>query len=156
MNQLQYLDLLEESRLYLESQQTECDRKYELNQFARMHYEQETGRMIFSNEGTFNKVVADYQIVGSLSGRSNTWLWAWDNPYLLENTIQDSWKVKEFGDKNNIDNLTNSKWEASEQEALDMTAIAANILKAKGFYSFLSDDIKVFVIFKRIKTIGVV
>ena len=82
------------------------------------------------------------------------WLWAWDNPYLLENAIQDIQKVKKFGDKNEIEKLTSPKWEATEQDAWDMTAIAANLLKARGAYSFLSDDIRVFVIFKRIKTIG--
>ena len=154
MNQLQYLELLEESRLYLDTQQAKCDQEYRLNHFNRMDYEQETGKMIFSDVGVIPRVVADYQIVGSLSGKSNTWLWAWDNPYLLENTIQDIRKVKEFGDENDIEKLTSPKWEATEQDAWDMTAIAANLLKARGAYSFLSDDIRVFVIFKRIKTIG--
>jgi len=154
MNQLQYLELLEESRLYLDKQQAECDQEYRLNYFNRMDYEQETGMMIFSDVGVIPRVVADYQIVGSLSERSNTWLWAWDNPYLLENTFQDIRKVKKFGDKNDIDKLTSPTWEATEQDAWDMTAIAANLLKARGAYSFLSDDIRVFVVFKRIKTIG--
>ena len=154
MNQLQYLELLEESRLYLNKQQAECDQEYRLNYFNRMDYEQETGMMIFSDVGVIPRVVADYQIVGSLSERSNTWLWAWDNPYLLENTFQDIRKVKKFGDKNDIDKLTSPTWEATEQDAWDMTAIAANLLKARGAYSFLSDDIRVFVVFKRIKTIG--
>jgi len=154
MNQLQYLELLEESRLYLDTQQAKCDQEYRLNHFNRMDYEQETGMMIFSDVGVIPRVFAEYQIVGSLSGRSNTWLWAWDNPYLLENTIQDIRKVKKFGDENDFDKLTSPTWEAAEQDAWDMTAIAANLLKARGAYSFLSDDIRVFVIFKRIKTIG--
>ncbi len=153
MNQIQYLELLEESRIYLDTQQAECDQEFRLNQFNRMDYEQETGRMIFSDVGVIPRVVADYQIVGSLSGRTNTWLWAWDNPYLLENTIQDIWEVKEFGDINDIEKLKSPKWEATEQDAWDMTAIAAYLLKARGAYSFLLDDIRVFVIFTRIKTI---
>lgn len=148
------MGLLEESRIYLDTKQAECDEEYRLNQFNRMDYEQETGRMIFSDVGAVSKVVADFQIVGSLSGRSSTWLWSWDNPYLLENTIQDIWKVKEFGDKNDIEKLTSPKWKATEQDAWDMTAIAANLLKAKGAYSFLSDDVRVFVIIMRIKTTG--
>ena len=154
MNQLQYLEILEESRIYLDTKQAECDREYRINQFHRVDYEQETGKMIFSDVGVIPRVVADYQIVGSLSRKSNTWLWAWDNPYLLDNTIQDIWEVKEFGDKNDIEKLKSPKWEATEQDAWDMTAIAANILNARGAYSFLSDDIRVFVIIKRIKTIG--
>ena len=154
MNQQQYLELLEESRIYLDTHQEECEQEFRLNQFNRMDYEQETGKMIFSDVGVIPRVVADYQIVGSLSERSNTWLWAWDNPYLLENTIQDIWEVKEMGDKNDIEKLISPKWEATKQDAWDMTAIAAYLLKAKGAYSFLSDDIRVFVILKQIKTIG--
>lgn len=154
MNQSQYLDLLEESRRYLDVQQAECDRKYGLKQFNRMDYEQETGRMIFSDVGVVPRLVADFQIVGSLSMKSHTWLWAWDNPYLLDNTIHEIWKVKGFGDLNDIEKLSSPKWQASEQDAWDMTAIAANLLKARGAYSFPSDDIRVFVIFIRMKMIG--
>jgi hypothetical protein len=155
MNQLFYKELLDKSRSYLKVIQAECDRGYGLNRYRRMEYEQETGKMIFSNEGELNRVFADYQIVGSLSQKSNTWLWSWDNPYLLENTMQEIRKVKDFGDSNNLDRLTTPKWEATEKDAWDMTAIAAGILKAKGAYSFLSDDIRVFMVFTRLKIIGV-
>jgi hypothetical protein len=154
MNQQQYQELLYESRLYLDSQQATCEQKYRLNQFNRMDYEQESGKMVFSDVGVIPRVVADYQIVGSLSERSHTWMWAWENPYLLENTFQDIWKVKEFGDQNNVDRLTSPTWRATEQDAWDMTSIAAHLLKASGAYSFQSDDIRVFVIFTRVKTIG--
>lgn len=156
MNQIQYRELLAKSREYLDKLQEECDQKFRLNQLNRMDYEQETGRMIFSDEGVRSRVVADYQIVGSLSGRSKTWLWAWDNPYLLENINQDIWEVKKFGDINSIEKLTTPKWEATEQDAWDMTAIAAKLLKAKGAYSFLSDDIRVYVILTRIVALGAV
>ena len=151
MNQLEYRQFIDESRLYLDKQQAACDLKYRMSRFRRMDYEQDTCRMIFSDGGNQKRVVADYQIVGSLSGKSNTWLWSWDNPYLLENTFEDIWRVKKFGEDNDIESLTNSKWEATEQDAWDMTAIAANLLNAKGAWSFLSDDIRVFVVFNRIK-----
>jgi hypothetical protein len=154
MDQFQFLSFLDESRDYLDSIRKECDLKYRLDQFHRMDYEQESGKMIFSDVGVVPRVVADYQIIGSLSGKSGTWLWAWDNPYLLENTVQDSWKVKDFGIENGISNLTSPKWEATEQDAWDMTAIAAKLLVAKGAYSFLSDDIRAFVIFKDLKITG--
>jgi hypothetical protein len=153
MSQLRYPELLEESRRYLDTQQAACDRKYGLRQFNRMDYEQENSRMIFSDVGVVPRLVADFQIVGSFSMKSRTWLWAWDNPYLLDNTINEIWKVKGFGDTNDIEKLASPTWEATEQDAWDMTAIAANLLQARGAYSFLSDDIRVFVIFTRLKMI---
>lgn len=154
MDQKKYTKLLEESREYLDRQQSACEKEFRLSQYHRMDYEQETCRMLFSNVGVVPKLITEYQIVGSLSTSSNTWLWSWDNPYLLDDTLEDIWEVKEFGDRNKIDSLSHSKWKASLEDAWDMTAIAARILKARGAYSFLSDDIRVFVVFRQLKVIG--
>ena len=35
---------------------------------------------MFSNEGQAQRLVADIVFVGSVSKRSNTWLWSWANP----------------------------------------------------------------------------
>ena len=151
MDSKKYSQFLEESRSYLDRHQETCEKDFSLSLYHRMDYEQDTCRMVFSNTGVTSELVAEYQIVGSLSASSGTWLWSWDNPYLLDNTIEEIWDVKEFGDQNNIDALSNPKWEATLEDAWDMTAIAARILKARGAYSFLSDDIRVFVIFKSLK-----
>jgi hypothetical protein len=119
-----------------------------------MDYEQESCRMIFSDIGVQPRVAANFQIVGSLSGSSGTWLWSWDNEYLLDITIEDIWQIKEFGEKNRIEKLINPKWDASDEDAWDMTAISTYLLKARGAYSFLSDDIRVYVVLKELSNIG--
>jgi len=154
MNETQYNDLLNKSRAYLESLMTECEREFKFGSLHRMDYEQESCRMIFSDISVQPRVVANFQIVGSLSGNSGTWLWSWDNEYLLDIAIEDIWYVKQFGDENMIEKLSSPKWNASKEDAWDMTAISAYLLKARGAYSFMSDDIRVFVIFKEIKLIG--
>lgn len=146
-------DLIRESRTYLERIQKTSENLYGLGKFHRMDYEQETGRMIFSDVGVVPKVVADFQIIGSLSQRSGTWLWAWDNPYLLENTTTAVQAVRRYGEKNRITRLTEPKWKASEQDAWDMTAVAALILKARGAWSFPSDDIRAFAVLTDIRRI---
>ena len=155
MNEAQYRELLKESRTYLESQMKECNRKYRFRSLHRMDYEQESCRMIFSDISVQPRVLANFQIVGSLSGNSGTWLWSWDNEYLLDMTIEDIWHVKEFGEKNMIEKLSNPKWDATDEDAWDMTAISAYLLKAQGAYSFLSDDIRVFVVLKEMSNIGI-
>ena len=154
MNEAKYHELLNESKAYLEMQRLECERQFNLSSLHRMDYEQETCRMIFSDVSVQPRVSADFQIVGSLSGSSGTWLWSWDNQYLLDNTIEDIWSVKEFGDENGVERLSSPKWNASVEDAWDMTAISAYLLKAKGAYSFLSDDIRVFVVLKEMSNIG--
>jgi hypothetical protein len=154
MNEAEYLELLNESRAYLESQMKECNREYKLGSLHRMDYEQESCRMIFSDMSVQPRVVANFQIVGSLSGSSGTWLWSWDNEYLLDIAIDDIWHVKEFGERNMIEKLSIPKWDASEKDAWDMTAISTYLLKARGAYSFLSDDTRVYVVLKEIGFIG--
>ena len=154
MTETQYKALLKESQAYLESQMKECNRKYKFRSLHRMDYEQESCRMIFSDISVQPRVLANFQIVGSLSESSGTWLWSWDNEYLLDVTIEDIWRVKEFGDENLIEKLSSPKWDATEEDAWEMTAISAYLLKSQGAYSFLSDDIRVFVVLKGMSNIG--
>ena len=147
-------NLISESQAYIDKQKAHCEQFYQLGQFHRMDYEQESCKMVFSDIDSIPKIVAEFQIIGSLSARSNTWLWAWDNPYLLDNTTQAVHELKKYGEKNDIGRLKDSKWEAEEKDAWEMTAVAAFILKACGAYSFPSDDIRVYAIFTNIKWIG--
>ena len=146
--------LIRDSLIYLDKQRAHCEKVYQLGKFKRMDYEQETGKMTFSDAGVVPRVVADFQIIGSLSSRSGTWLWAWDNPYLLENTASAVYEVKKFGEENGISKLTSPKWKAQEKDAREMTAVAAYILKAPGAYAFPSDEIRVYTVFTSIKWIG--
>ena len=147
-------NLIRDALIYSDKQNHYCEKFFRLGQFHRMDYEQETGRMIFSDTGVVPRVVADFQIIGSLSSRSATWLWAWDNPYLLENTSMAVQEVKKFGLENQIEKLISPKWTAEEKDAWEMTAVAAYILKAMGTYTFPSDDIRVFTVFTNIRWIG--
>jgi hypothetical protein len=147
-------ELIRDSLIYSEKQNLYCQKYYKLGQFSRMDYEQETGKMIFSDAGVIPRVIADFQIIGSLSAQSDTWLWAWDNPYLLENTAMAVLEVKRFGERNRIPKLTQPKWHAGAKDAREMNALAAYILKARGTYEFPSDDIRVYTVFTEIRWIG--
>jgi hypothetical protein len=74
MNETQYKELLNESQAYLEFQMKECNREFKFRSLHRMDYEQESCRMIFSDISAQPRVHANFQIVGSLSGDSGTWL----------------------------------------------------------------------------------
>jgi hypothetical protein len=150
MNQKEFTELIKKSREYLLEQQEIIKSKYNLDDYERMDYEQETGEMIFTLKNN-KKVIMSYQVVGSVSDQSNTWMWSWDNPYLLDNVKEDMLKVKAFGEKHGIDKLIQPKWPGNEDDGWAMTAIASSILKAKGAFSFLSEEMMVFVVFRDIK-----
>ena len=60
-------------------------------------------------------------------------------------------KVRQYGDKNRFEKLTEPKWTAEEVDGWEMTAIAAYLLKAKGAYRVKDDKIYIFMIFKQIE-----
>jgi hypothetical protein len=146
MNSKEYTDLLNKSREYLHGQQEIITKQYGLIDYERMDYEQDTGKMIFTVKDG-RKVIMSFQVVGSISDRSNTWMWSWDNPYLLENVAEEMFKVKAYGEKNGVEKLVTARWPGNDDDGWEMTAIATWVLKAKGAFSFLSDEMLVFVVF---------
>lgn len=150
MDAMQYNVLIKQSREYLLKQQEIIKKQYGLGDYERMDYEQEAGKMIFTVKGG-RKVIMSFQVVGSISDRSNTWMWSWDNPYLLENVKEEMLKVKDYGAKNGLEKLITPMWPGNDDDGWEMTAIAAWVLNAKGAYSFLSDEMLIFVVFTDIK-----
>lgn len=147
-------ELSTQSYEYLNEQQKICEEKYLLSLHERWFYDQETGLIIFYNADK-EYLRIHFEAVGSISLISNTWLWAWDNNTVLENTITNILKVKDFGEKNDFRKLFQPKWDADMYDGWEMTAIAAFILKAKGAYRTPNDKANVFS-FKLFKEIEVV
>jgi hypothetical protein len=135
---------------YLQDQQDTMNDKYQLTGYEDWFYDQHKGTLVFSNNGV-EKLVIDYENVGSLSYKSNTWLWAWDNPHTEAKVKSEIGKVREFGQRKGFDKLITAKWNAEEYDAWEMTAIAAYLMKAKGAYRVpSSDSLLSFMIFKKV------
>jgi hypothetical protein len=150
MNTSTYSDILRQSREYLLKQQDNLKQKYGLDDYLQMDFEQETGQMIFTMMGG-KQAIMKFHVVGSISDRSRTWMWSWDNPYMLEHVTGEILKVRAFGEENGIEKLTSPRWPANDDDGWEMTAIAAWVLKSKGAFSFLSDEMMVFVVFENIR-----
>lgn len=135
---------------YLKEQQEICRTKYKLDSYQNWFYDQETGELTFSDNGV-KKLIIDYEEVGSISLATNTWLWAWDNPYVGEKVK--SKIIKEYGKTRDFEKLTTPKWTANIEDGWDMTAISAYLLNAKGTYRvpIEDDSLFVFMIFKNIR-----
>jgi hypothetical protein len=58
---------------YLKAQQDILMAEYGMGRYERWDYDQETGEFVFSDKG-IPKLIADFQVVGSISTISNTWL----------------------------------------------------------------------------------
>ncbi len=137
---------------YLNKQQEICNSVYKIGTYENWFYNQLTGELTFSDNGV-NKLIVDYEEVGSVSEITNTFLWAWANPHLEENIKSEIIKVKEYGEKRSFEKLTNTKWTADQYDGWEMTAIASYLLQTKGAYRVPTSDGKLFsfMIFKNIR-----
>src|SRR5580700_405954 len=83
--------------------------KYKLSSYERFDYDQQSGEFVFSDKGVA-KVVAKFQIVGSVANEAKTWLWSWANASILETACDQIHRVRDFGYTNSIRKLTERKW----------------------------------------------
>ena len=136
---------------YLFRQQDSCEAIYKIGGYEHWDYNQQTGKLIFSDSGV-KKLIIDYEDVGSVSVKSNTWLWAWGNTSIEERVKSKIGMVRDFGKKRGFNKLINSEWTADEYDGWEMTAIASYLMKAKGAYRVPLNDstLYAFFIFKNI------
>lgn len=134
-----YTELLTSSIEYLEEKQDEFIRKFKIDEHPRWDVDQESGKLIFSNEGV-PQVEADIQYVGTISTQSDTWLWAWANDSLSENVKHASREIRDMGEQSGFLKLAAAHWPASKGDGWEMTAIMAKALHAIGAYCARRED----------------
>ncbi len=152
---MDYIDLenlIEQSEQYLSSCTEKARRQFGVGGYARFEYD------LFRNEIWWSdcsgpKVRGKLTIVGSFSNKSETWLWAWDNPHFREVELGPIDKVRDFGDRERITKLTEPKWVCDEAAAWQMTSISARLLEAQGAYRATSGANALFLLFDHLEFI---
>lgn len=81
----------------------------------------------------------NFQIIGTMSPKSDTWRFAWANRYIPNDLKRTSLKIKEFGEANNFDILLNPKIK-DKTLGLIFTAIGMRLSNGKGFFKIPADD----------------
>jgi hypothetical protein len=111
----------------------EANTAWGLGSFDRWDLDQEIGNLVFTKaDGT--KVAAKAQIIGSFSTNDNSWLWAWDNPSIVDGMKDHARQVRSYGERQKIEKLTTRKWVGTEADAWAMTALAVKLTNAQGAY----------------------
>ena len=149
MTEEEFDEFEHESAEYLKTQIDILYNEYQLGTYERWDYSQETGEFIFSHDGV-PKVVAAFQVVGSISSVSKTWLWSWANPSIVEQVKKDMEVVRQFGEEQGLKELTDAKWPAEEVDGWAMTNVSARLLNAKGAYRCPDESGFLFVIFTEV------
>ena len=77
-----------------------------------------------------------FQLLGTFSHSSETWLWAWGNEQsqLPKNIIEQSLELKKIGEKNNIELLKFPNFDATEDDLHLFGIIASGMFNSSGYY----------------------
>lgn len=77
-----------------------------------------------------------FQLLGTFSHSSKTWLWAWANEQsdLPKALLEQSLELKKIGEKNNIDLLKFPKFDATEDDLHLFGIIASGMFNSSGYY----------------------
>jgi hypothetical protein len=126
-------ELLASSVAFLEEQQRILTRDFKLGDHERWDYDQDRGQLTFSNQGKV-ALICDILFVGSFSKVTGTWLWSWANESVEEKLKAPLLELCEFGEEQGFERLAGAYWEAAEEDAWEMTAVAARFLGAIGAY----------------------
>ena len=145
MTDPKFVDLVTAAHQYLTARQEDLKAEFGLSWHERWDWDSDRGTIVFSDGGVA-RVIAKAQLVGSVSKKTGTWLWAWANQSIEERLRRDLNEVRRFGEHQGIWQLSTAKWEADEVDGWEMTSISAYVLHAKGAYRMPSEKLVTFAI----------
>ncbi len=112
--------------------------------------DQHNGRIEFSFvDGTVAE--ADMQIIGSYNTLDGTFLWGWDHPAVQEPLRVHAKLALEFGKTHGLSTYIERTIECTEDDAWELTAVAARLGNANGVYCGPAGTTLVFMTFGEIE-----
>ena len=153
MADARFVELVTMSHEYLSAAQARLKEHFGLGTHDRYFWDEPNALLEFSTADE-PRVTASTRVVGSVSSKSGTWLWSWANPNLARHHWEDILEVKRFGEAHGVWQLTTAKWEADEADGWEMTAIAANMLRAEGAYRLPYPHTYYFVLLAEVRHVG--
>ena len=85
-------------------------------------------------------VTAPVQIIGSWNPRNEMFTWGWDHPSVATRLRANAERTRWFGEKNDLQELTEPHVKASEAEAWRLTAVSVKVNAARGAYRGPTDS----------------
>lgn len=130
-----FLDWCHDAVHQLQEKNERLATEFRLGSWPRYDFDLEAGTLIFS-EHDVPKVIAEIQIVGTISAKSGDWLWAWANSHLPPERVEDSRLVRAFGEERRIPQLIEERVRDDDINALgwELTAIMVRLTDAPGAY----------------------
>jgi hypothetical protein len=126
-------EFVDNSSAVLQKKQALLEETFQLGSHKRWDWDQDKAQLVFSNDGVA-ALLCDIAFVGSVSTKSNTWLWSWANFSLSAAVRASMGKVREFGEERDFPKLIIPKWPAEEVDGWEMSSAAVEVLGARGVY----------------------
>lgn len=91
----------------------------------------QTGEISFGD-----KFIYPFQILGTFSHSSETWLWAWANERsgISDNLMKQARALQKYGEENEIALLRNSEFDATKNDLHLIGLIASGMFNSSGYY----------------------
>lgn len=142
---MNHRDLVAQSIEELRLKTAAHDRLWHLSD-ADWSVDQDTSDIVFSAP---NGMVAtcSVQIIGTFDTNDSTWLWAWDHPSIQPPLRDHAVRLREYGETNDIKELTTRKLSVTEEQCWEFTALACKLNDAQGGYRGPSGPTLVFMTF---------
>lgn len=140
-------------KLIAESHDMICRRQenfladYGINDCERYDFDDETGKLTFSKDGKI-WVECSYDVVGTFSQTSDTWMWAWGNQSMEPKVKNNSLSIRRIGHDLGVRKLAMGHWRANETDGWEMTSIMGKQLNAIGVYRTKHDNMMRFMIIR--------
>jgi len=114
-------------------------------------YEWDLHHAVLLFPSDIDTVAADLCVIGSISESEGTFLWAWANDSLPEESKRGLDHVREFGRVNNLTRLIEAEWPGGSADGLEMAAAAARILDAEGVWVAPMNDVTMYFALRNIR-----
>ena len=101
MSDAKFIELVTAAHEYLTQRQELLRQTFGLASYERWDWDGERGTMVFSSVG-IPGVIATGQLVGSVSRKTGTWLWAWSNQSIEPRLRRDLDEVRRYGEVHGI------------------------------------------------------
>lgn len=124
----------------------EQGRQWGLGQEANWNVDLNEGWLRWSFEGG-RVMQADVQVIGTYNTRDGSFLWGWDHPSVPEPLRQAAQGLRAWGKARTEQALTTRSVAATEQQAWEWTALAAQQYGASGAYRGRSDATWVYMVY---------
>ncbi len=118
---------------------------YKIGRGGRWDADLEAGTITFVNEGLI--VTAPVQVIGTYNTKDSTWLWGWDHPSVPSKTAESAKLLLAYGKRHGLERVTTRKIACTEDEAWELTSMAAMLSGAQGLYRGPADTTFVYMTF---------